>query len=242
MNTPQSTIQNPKFPPDPQLAGIRNPIQRTAQINVVQANAVIDLSHHNIVFSLHEAAADGIAGVLHKATQGTGFKDPAYASLRARSAIVKLLWGAYHFGTGDDPARQASFFLETANPDGQTLLALDFETNPDGPTMSISQAEAFVTLIRERTGKWPGFYSSNLVKDVLGAAKSQVLANCWLWLAEYGDTPRVQASWQTWTLWQYTDGVIGPEPHTVKGVGPCDRDTFNGDIVSLRSFWAQNAA
>ena len=47
----------------------------------------------------------------------------------------------------------------------------------------------------------------------------------------------VPPNWQTWTLWQYTDGGVGPEPHGIAGVGRCDRDKFNGDADMLRTFW-----
>jgi len=41
-------------------------------------NVVIDLSHHNGDVDLAQAAADGILGVIQKATQGTGYQDPTY--------------------------------------------------------------------------------------------------------------------------------------------------------------------
>ncbi|HEU0052032.1 MAG TPA: hypothetical protein VFQ39_02600, partial [Longimicrobium sp.] len=39
-------------------------------------NAVIDLSHYQNVTSWSEVAADGIAAIINKCTQGTGFVDP----------------------------------------------------------------------------------------------------------------------------------------------------------------------
>ena len=44
------------------------------------------------------------------------------------------------------------------------------------------------------------------------------MAQCWFWLAQYGPTPVVPRNWKTWTMWQYTDGAVGPKPHTVKGI------------------------
>jgi len=40
-----------------------------------------------------------------------------------------------------------------------------------------------------------------------------------------------------WTLWQYTDGGVGPRPHAVDGIGPCDRDMFNGTRKQLKNWW-----
>jgi lysozyme len=64
-----------------------------------------------------------------------------------------------------------------------------------------------------------------------------VLANCWLWLAQWEPVPVLPAAWNIWTLWQYTDGQAGPGPYSVAGVGNCDRDKFNGPLEQLRKLW-----
>jgi lysozyme len=48
----------------------------------------------------------------------------------------------------------------------------------------------------------------------------------------------VPPTWASWTLWQYTDGDMGPAPHSVEGIGPCDRDRFNGTPAQLARFWS----
>jgi lysozyme len=132
---------------------------------------------------------------------------------------------------------QADHFLNVAQPDASTLLVLDFEANPAGPSMSLEEARAFVTHVQSVTGKSPGFYSGHYVKDLLGTQSDPVLASCWFWLSQYGPTAVVPVNWPTWTLWQYTDGANGPDPHDVDGIGYCDRDTFNGDLARLRALW-----
>jgi lysozyme len=67
------------------------------------------------------------------------------------------------------------------------------------------------------------------------------ISECWFWLAQYGPTPVVPRNWKTWTMWQYTDGALGPKPHTVKGIGRCDRDKFNGTEAQLRKLWGAEA-
>jgi GH25 family lysozyme M1 (1,4-beta-N-acetylmuramidase) len=47
-------------------------------------------------------------------------------------------------------------------------------------------------------------------------------------------------AWSTWTMWQYTDGAIGPEPHVVDGIGHCDRDKFNGNFDALERLWIRS--
>lgn len=204
-----------------------------------ELNAVIDISHHNGAgLDFAKAKADGIVGVIHKASQGLTVGDARYASNRAKATAAGLLWGAYHFATGADPVKQAKNFLAKLGDPKDVLMVLDYEPNPKGPTMSLAQARDFVTHVQGVTGRWPGFYSGHLIKSDLGSKKDPVLANCWFWLAQYGPKAVVPANWSTWTMWQYTDGTVGPPPHTVDGIGKCDRDKFNGSEAQLRKLWS----
>lgn len=200
-------------------------------------NAVVDISHHNGNVNFAKAKDAGIIGVIQKATQGQSNVDPTYKTNKIKALNAGLLWGAYHFATGSDGLKQADNFLSVVGNDPKTLLVLDFEPNLTGPSMSLEEARAFVTSVKERTGRFPGFYSGHFIKQLLGTSSDPVLAKCWFWLAQYGKTAVVPPNWPTWTLWQYTDGVIGPEPHTVSGIGRCDRDLFNGSETQLRKLW-----
>ena len=201
-------------------------------------NLVVDISHHNGNVDLNAAKAAGIVGVIHKATQGTSMMDNMYQQNRQKAQAAGLLWGAYHFGSLVDGAQQADFFLARANPDAQTLLVLDYEPNGNS-TMTLDQARAFVSRVKEVTGRFPGFYSGSLIKQQLGGKPADpLLSQCFLWLAQYGPAPKnIPQTWNTWTFWQYTDGNLGPEPHSVNGIGNCDRDQFNGSLQSLQALW-----
>jgi lysozyme len=198
-------------------------------------NVVIDLSHFNTVTSFPNIKSAGIVGIIHKATQATNWSDPTYADRKQQATAAGLWWGAYHFGTNDDGAAQAQYFLSKVNPGPNDLLALDFEENPSSQ-MTIAQAEQFVTEVFNQTGRYPGFYSDALAGKLLGNNKSAVLANCWFWRAQYGGSaPIVPPTWSTWTMWQYTES--GP----VNGISaPCDRDTFNGTMDQLSQLWGQS--
>jgi len=200
-------------------------------------NGVIDISHHNGTVNLQKASENGIVGVVQKATQGQTYVDPTFKGNRTKAKNAGLLFGAYHFGTGADGVLQADHFINTIQPDESTLLVLDLEANPQGPNMPLVEARAFVTHVNEVTGRFPGLYSGHYIKALLGTQTDPVLAQCWFWLAQYGPTPVVPTNWPTWTMWQYTDGGQGPEPHSVPGVGRCDRDRFNGTEAQLRTLW-----
>ncbi len=204
-------------------------------------NVVVDLSHHNGSVDLAAAQRDGIVGIIQKATQGFGYIDPTYAPRRQQAQALGLLWGSYHFGVGGDPNAQADQFLSVVKPSATDLLVLDLESNNTGSSMTIDEAEDFVAHIQAVTGRWPGLYSGSYIKALLGDRTNTLLANCWFWLAQYGPAAKVPAAWPGWTLWQYTDGSAGPDPHSVAGIGHCDRDKFNGDLEALKRFWSGGA-
>jgi lysozyme len=216
-------------------------ILRILEENMTGTNAVIDVSHHNGKVDFVRAKAAGIAGVIQKATQGFTYIDPTFARNRAAISTAGLRFGAYHFGTGGDGVEQADFFLNQVKPQPGDLLVLDFEANSVGPSMDLEQARAFITHVQAITGLWPGLYSGSYLKEHLGTQADPVLTNCWLWMAQYGPTPVIPPAWNKWTLWQYTDGGLGPVHEPVDGVGACDRDMFNGTADELVAFWTASS-
>jgi lysozyme len=208
-------------------------------------NSIIDISHYNVFQSMTDAKQAGILGILHKATQGTGYFDPTFLNHRDQILASGLLFGAYHFGIAGDPEAQADFFLSKVGKD--TLIVLDFEGNPQGQDMSLLEAEQFVHYINQVTGRYSGLYSGHAIKEALANAgitqpQQTELSNCWLWISQYTTgQPLVPKIWSEWTLWQYTDGAAGNPPYDVNGIGRCDRDYFNGTEQELTDFWARNS-
>eukprot|EP00357_Protocruzia_adherens_P013577 CAMPEP_0115031512 /NCGR_PEP_ID=MMETSP0216-20121206/38588_1 /TAXON_ID=223996 /ORGANISM="Protocruzia adherens, Strain Boccale" /LENGTH=239 /DNA_ID=CAMNT_0002409197 /DNA_START=79 /DNA_END=799 /DNA_ORIENTATION=+ len=213
-------------------------------------NAVVDISHwQGTDLDFNEAYnTAGIRGIIHKATEGTTSVDDAYSTNRRNAKAAGMLWGAYHFATGSDAAAQAEHFLNVVNPDSETLLVLDFESNPDGSSMSVDQAVEWVNYVKEKHGKYPVLYGGGYLKDMLGGSANPTLSQCPLWLAEYGSDPELPPGWGYYSLWQYTDGVHGPvveytdgvhgpTPHNTPGLGNVDKDIWNGTDDSLRRFW-----
>jgi lysozyme len=204
---------------------------------VTIANGVVDISHHNGNVNLQKAADAGLIGIIQKATQGEVYVDRTLSPNRRAALEAGLLFGAYHFGTGANGVSRAKHFLDAVQPDRKTVVVLDFEDNPTGTSMTLEEARAFVTHVYNELNRWPVFYSGHTIKRALGTAVDPVLKNCPFWLAQYGPTPVAPACWSTWMLWQYTDGGVGPEPHSVSGIGSCDRDKFNGGEAQLKAWW-----
>jgi len=202
-------------------------------------NSVVDLSHHNIVTSFPTAKNTGIVGVFHKATEGTRFVDAKYDEHRVAALQAGLSWGAYHFGVKGNVEAQVTHFLDVVNPGQTDLLVLDFEPNPREGTMTLSEAESFVTSVNQRVGRFPGLYSGQaFIRSQLRNRTDTILKNCFLWIARYSaERPQVPRAFSIFTFWQYTDGNAGPQPHQIPGIGRCDRDKFNGDESALRKLW-----
>ncbi|MCU1226408.1 MAG: glycoside hydrolase family 25 [Edaphobacter sp.] len=220
--------------------GIEQPVpQAPADPQPAYPCTIIDISHCNGSVDLSHAVANGIFGVIHKATQGCLFRDPAYLLTRPKAKAAGLLWGAYHFGTDEDGETQAKHFLETVNPSSEDILVLDLEVNRLGPSMTLDQARTFVQSVQQQTGRWPGIYGGYYLKHLLAGKPDRVLAYCWLWLSQYDDKPRVPSNWSTWKLWQYTDGAVGIPSKPLPGVGICDRSFFNGPPEDLNNLWKQ---
>ena len=203
---------------------------------------VVDLYHLDNVTSFSRAANAGIWGIIHKATTGGTGVDSAYASRRQDVLNAGLLWGAYHWGTNADVSAQVENFMEHAAPDSQTLVALDFEETA-GNQMTLDQARDFLTQIDQRLGRKAVLYGGGLLKDQLGSTADPFFGAHRLWLAQYGPSPSVQASWSTYWLWQYTDSKSGLTPNTVDGIpgdasGNLDCNSYSGTKDQLTAEWA----
>lgn len=168
---------------------------------------VIDVSVHNSVEDWSAVKSFGVKGIIHKATQGTGFVDKRYTERRLAARRVGLLWGAYHFFDRSPPDQQAKNFLRVAQADAETLLCLDWEPY-GGNTGTLAQAKEFLRILYEETGQRPVLYSGNLVKEQ--GRGDPFLAQHRLWLAQYASHPQIPRGWDTYWLWQYSgDGWGG---------------------------------
>jgi lysozyme len=203
---------------------------------------VVDISHHNTVVDLSKAAAAGIWGVIHKATQGKGYADPDYSKHRAQAHDAGLLWGAYHFNTGEDVKSQVRWFLDKAQPDDKTLLVLDYE-DWRLSNMSIHQVVDFLHQIEALVGRKAALYSGNRIKETIGqltVGDRAYLTSHRLWLCQYGPVAKLPVGFAKWWLWQFTGDGIGPQPHSIPGIvgSGIDINTFSGTREELAGSWA----
>jgi lysozyme len=203
-------------------------------------DAIIDVSHFNGSPEWPAVHGAGILAVIHKATEGVATVDPAFGAASTAAPAAGLLWGAYHFGTGDaDGSVQAEFFLDTVKPGANTVCAIDFEPIPNGLQMPLDHLFGWIETVQAATGRPPLVYGGDsLLFPQIGATEHPTLAACPLWIAQYTSAtePRnVPAQvWKSWTLWQYTD------TGKVAGItGAVDRSRFNGTAADLSAWWCR---
>jgi hypothetical protein len=213
--------------------------------SVKQTPRVVDISHGDGVASFKVAREAGLLAVIHKATTGATGRDDAYKARRVMARDAGLLWGAYHWGTAAPVEDQVANFLDWAAPDADTLVAVDFETTA-GNQMTVDGLKAFCSLIDAKLGRRPVIYAGGYLKDQLGRTADPILGQHRLWLAQYGPKPVPQASWTDFWLWQYTDGIDGPQDccKTVAGIpgdskGRLDCDFFAGTDSELKDQWTK---
>lgn len=205
---------------------------------------VVDLSHWDPAQDYAQVKAAGIVGVIYKATDDIDYQDPTYRDQKSRALAVGLKWGAYHYARSGNVTKQVNNFINFAQPDTDTLICLDWETNPSGRTMTSIEAKEWIAQVETRLVRPQQvvIYSGNVAKEALGSKVDVFFGLRRLWLAQYGTVANVQPSWKTYWLWQYTDGNVGPEPHSIPGVGNCDINHFDGTPDQLKAEWATGKA
>jgi hypothetical protein len=81
-------------------------------------------AEQNLLNFLGGVKAAGLAGVVHKVSQGAGFKDVYWQACRQWCETNDMSWLGYHYVTGDDADAQAANFV--GNNGGPNAM-LDFE-------------------------------------------------------------------------------------------------------------------
>jgi lysozyme len=175
----------------------------------------IDVSHHQGRIDWANVAADDVAFVYMKASEGGDHRDRRFAEnwLAARAAGIDV--GAYHFFTFCRAgAEQAKNFLAVVPVEADALppaVDLEFGGNcgriPDGATMR-RELEAFLAPVERAYGKEAVLY---LTPEFFDAYRAHLPTRA-LWRRSLLRAP---ADAPAWLLWQYhnrgrVDGIRGP--------------------------------
>lgn len=209
-------------------------------VNTVPKLQFLDLSHYSWPVNWDDLHLNpDLIAVGWKATQGLGNVDQYYYQARKEITDRGYLFCTYHFGDHSDPIKQAAHFLDVAQPDDSTRLALDWE-DLRGNQMTRADAEVFIQELDAKTGRLCTIYTGNTAKDLMGGTKSDVLAKHPLWIPRYSALqPFPQASWTDWDVWQYAADGSGSMPNTAHGcTGHPDCNVFRKDVETVKRDWS----
>lgn len=198
----------------------------------------VDLSNNNAISSLPDLA-HAAEFVIHKATEGTEYRDPFYRGRIDALRNLKVPVGAYHFAAGNHAAAaEADAFLAYAQPKPGDILALDVEadilTLLPGQTL-VTWCKTWLDRVRAQTGTTSHVYMSAWV--VNSRDWSTIAATYPLWLAAYNDTIPSIKWWGRPAIWQHTQtgripGVAGDVDLDITVAHPTPNPTQTEDIVT----------
>jgi len=186
--------------------------------------ADIDYPYDNYNAAAYRSA--GHTRIIMKATQGNGWVNPDLEKWAALSHRERLSVGFYHYAVPSANAVlvEVNHFLRYAQPliRPGDILHLDLEEGLDvmGAHDLGTWASEFLLHLKNRTKQNPIPYMDESYYDAL--AGNIAVPGRQYWLAAYGDrAPRVRPRDVLWG-WQFTNGEVGPFPHSATGIGRCD--------------------
>ncbi len=174
-------------------------------------------------------AATRLPLVCIKATEGTAFHDPLFASHVAGARGAGIPYGAYHFLDHGNGAGQALNFLGAL---GDLTQYWGFQLDIEGAGLVAQDVTDFMAVWRQHTSRPIFQYGPKAVLQRCSGPQYGLL-----WLADYpgGGYPgdnfatwnlAVEVGW-TPTLWQYGPTTDPAFPH------PIDGDAFRGSLADL---------
>jgi lysozyme len=191
---------------------------------------VIDISHWQGFPDMQRVRAAGVLALIHKATEGTAYKDPNRAKNCSAAIKAGIKVCTYHWlKPGETAVEQMMNYIRTINPVPGERVIIDYE---EAGCDLVQLKIAVQYLISDPRRLQVTVYSGHLIKQQLGDRRDDFLAaNTSLWLAQYTDgVPSwPKATWPRWSLWQYS------ESGAVDGIDgmAVDLDRFNGSDANL---------
>ena len=195
-----------------------------------------DVSAYQPNVNMHDYADAGHLLIAIKATEGLNYVNPYHRGMSYAAGARHVAVVHYHFARpdlGNSPQAEAEHFVRTVKHLGGPFdyLVLDLERGtPQGWSHDPAWSKAFDARLRELI--W--------YRTILYASRSALQeSHEWLyeppfrvWDAAYGTEPDYAPPGYEVMFRQYTDGIVGPEPHTFAGIGRCDGNrmshaTFN---------------
>lgn len=204
-----------------------------------------------------------VAAIIFRASKGL-IPDAKYAVKKSECKKLGFKWGSFHVGTAGDPIAEADFYLATAKPAKNEVMALDLEDISKREYMDLNGAQRFIERIKEKTGRYPLLYVTGSTHQAIveNPGTESIFAKTGIWYVRncrsiYCYFPN--KVWQTYTLWQFASEInchnskitseepcLGkdcpinkcPLPKPLPGTDDfMDVNIYYGTVKELRSRW-----
>lgn len=177
---------------------------------------VIDAYKKNYLDCAKLAREPRVAGVLFRSSIGMVSDAKEYFQKKKECKDThNFKWGSYHVARKGNPEAQAEFYIRTAKPTDDEVIALDLE-GIGGVNMSLEEVVRFIKKIYELTGRYPLLYVMGTVHDeiIKNYGADSVFAKTPLWYARYCTDiscyfPPVRASaiLDKYLFWQFASEI-----------------------------------
>lgn len=188
----------------------------------------VDVSVYQGNYDWQAAKNQGVAFGYARVSDGLGYLDAQFAPNWSKMKAAGVLRGAYmFFEPGEDATQQANLMVQKVGKlgDGDLPAMIDVEvTGGQSPAVIASKVQTWLDVVEKGTGKTPFIYTGAYFWQ--DSVQSLNFGKYPLWIANYGATcPLVPDGWQSWLIWQYSDGN-----------GALDHDVFNGTLAQLQAY------
>ena len=154
----------------------------------------------------------GIDFCIAKATESTNYVNPYCDTVIQRCIKNGLLWGFYHFASGNDAKAEAKYFYDaTRGYQKKGIPVLDYEIFVYN---DVAWCEQFITKYQDLSKIWPIIYiSASRCAQFKG---SWIPSKCGLWVAGYpysastwgnSSMPYNVSPWSNAAIWQFTSSL-----------------------------------
>lgn len=184
------------------------------------------------------AKKEGLAFLIHKATEGYTYTDPKFKERAQAAKAAGLLVGGYCFGRpdGSTPEQEVDHLMQVLNEAGIHDFPLILDIEREGSADLHAWVLRWLQVAREKSGRLPLLYASPNFIRTHNLASSDIQSTCDLWIANYGVGSPDTAGYPSYKFWQNSDQA------TIAGSGELCSDEFNGDLAALESYLGAKAA
>lgn len=190
-----------------------------------------DISSNNSGFDAKAYRDAGHMLIAIKATEGLNYTNPEHRTWCLHAGLNWISVVHYHFARpdqGNAPEAEADHFLNVALPlaGWWDYLCVDVErATPEGWQHDPAWSAAFDAQIQRRTRFHTIIYAN---KSTLEASDRWLVGETRrVWDADWSTDPGFAPAGYECCFRQFTDGTLGPFPHTLPGVGQGDVNRMN---------------